>query len=180
MTIYWSNDEREIVLDMWQKGKTASVIAETLGQGRTRNSVLGYLFRLRKDHPELEKKTSRSTERKPAKAKTSKVKRPKMVKVVREPLPMVNAYTPIVEEDAPEGGIPYFETKRFLHCSYILNTSRDAHKIKCCGGKPFKNSSWCHKHYHEVFIERTSHGKQADHLPTGKAPVASVFLLRQM
>jgi len=181
MPAYWSEDEKDIVLDMWRKGETAVAIAETLGNGRTRNSVLGYLHRLRKEMPDVPKKTEgRPTREKRFHARPKRISRPKVIKVAKEPLPVINAFTPIVEQEAPVEGIPYFETRRFHHCTYILNTSRDAHKIKCCGGTPFRNSSWCRKHYHEVFTERTNRGKPDDHSRFGKVRAGEGSRLRQM
>jgi len=181
MTAVWSIDERDIVIDMWKKGGSAAEIAKMIG--RTRNSVLGYLFRLRKEFPDIPKKPNtggrkaRSPEERPIRRS-----RPKTIKVAKNPsesVQMINAFTPIVEQDAPEGGVPYFETRRLIHCSYILNTSKDAHKIKCCGATPFRGSSWCRKHWHEVFIERTRRERPDARLSSDKTQAASGFQFRR-
>jgi len=161
----FSKREHDELLRMWQEGVPASTIAATQGEGRTRNSILGYVYRLRRTMPELQ--------RNPAAPRVPKPQRPKPIPVVQ-----VNIFTPIIEEPPPEGGVPYFETRLF-QCKYILNTSKDAHNIKCCGGTVHRGSSWCRKHYEEVFIGRTDHETQAVRLLSGKTQVASKFQFRQ-
>ena len=171
----FTDDDVKIVIEMWQEGKSAVLIAERLGNDRTRNSILGLVFRLRQKMPELKRyRTERGT-------KIGKPQRPRIEPRLKKiPTVQINLFTPIVEETPPpEGGISYFETTR-RHCKYILNTSKDAHKIKCCGASVYRESSWCRHHFEDVFIVRTHPEKLAARSPTGKTPVASVLQLRQM
>jgi len=51
----FTDDDVKIVIEMWQEGKSAVLIAERLGNDRTRNSILGLVFRLRQKMPELKR-----------------------------------------------------------------------------------------------------------------------------
>jgi len=174
----WSASDKATLIQMWQNGASAHVIAAKLGNGRTRNAVLGYLFRLRRSHPELGLRFENTKPRERVglspKPKIPVSPKPKKIQPVQ-----LNLFTPIEEELAPIGGVPYFETRLF-QCKYILNTSRDPHNIKCCGGKVHRGTSWCRTHYHEVFTVRTSLGTQGGHLSFGKTQVASKFQFRRM
>ena len=177
----WSKRENSLVIKLWQEGLSAIDIAEQLGNGRTRNSVLGRIFRLRQNNPDIELRVDDRTEnKKPRKSRASSIPR-----VPRKPVPkpekpvQINLFTPIEEKPAPEGGVSFLDTRAF-QCRYVLNTSKDIHNVKCCGASVFRMTSWCREHYDEVFTERNSLGKQAAHLSSGKTQVASVFQFRRM
>ena len=168
--------DTKIVVEMWQEGKSAVAIAAKLGNGRTRNSILGFVFRLRKRMPELKRYTTEKGAKigKPQEQRVPRVPRPKPIPVVQ-----INTFTPIIEQEPPPiGGVPYFETRK-TQCKYILNTSKDAHKIKCCGAPVYREGSWCKTHHDEVFIARTVPERPAFRSPSGKIPAASVFQFRR-
>jgi GcrA cell cycle regulator len=175
----WTASDKELLIKMWQNGASAHVIAARLGNGRTRNAVLGYLFRLRRSQPELGLRLEVMKPRERV-CLSPKPKIPVPPKPKAKPQPIqLNLFTPIEEVPPPEGGVPYFEVRR-LQCKYILNTSKDPHNVKCCGGSIFRGSSWCRTHYHEVFTTRTAPEKQVAHLSSGKTQVASKFQFRRM
>jgi hypothetical protein len=172
LVVPWTNKDRELLIKMWQAGSSAQLIASVLGNTRTRSAVLGYLFRLRKSQPQLglrfENKQTKKNQFDYLYPET-----PKLRRVVKQQIPPpLNLFTPIKEIPPPENGVPYFETRVF-QCKYILNTSKDPSNIKCCGGSTHRGTSWCHKHYDEVFIERTAPGTRAGHLLSGKIQAAS-------
>jgi len=172
MSAYWSDKDKELVLDLWKKGKSAAQIAQALGQGRTRNSVSGLLNRmnLKRDKP---------------KARTTPIKRTPRPKVIRirakdePPKPKENYYTPIEEVPPPEGGVPFYETRR-TQCKYVLNTNSNAHLIKCCGGPVYRESSWCRHHYHEVFTSHIDREKPVFHQSSGRIQAATKLHFRRM
>ena len=167
--------DTKIVVEMWQAGSSAVAIAAKLGNGRTRNSILGFIFRLRKQMPDLKRYTTEKGDKIGKSRSAPRTPRPKPIPVVQ-----VNSFTPIVEEEPPpEGGVPYFETRK-TQCKYILNTSKDAHKIKCCGAPVYREGSWCRTHFEEVFIARNAPEKPVFHLSSGKTQVASKFQFRRM
>lgn len=43
----WTKDEAAKARQLWEKGKTASEIADVLGTGKTRNAVIGKLYRMK-------------------------------------------------------------------------------------------------------------------------------------
>ena len=43
----WTEEREQKLKDLWEKGYTASQIAEMLGEGTTRNSVIGKAHRLK-------------------------------------------------------------------------------------------------------------------------------------
>ena len=144
LTRPFTNSEHSELLTMWRAGIPASTIASTLN--RTRNSILGYVHRLRRTMPELQRVATTKREKRNVTSipQEQRLKRAKPIPVVQ-----VNAFTPIVEEAPPEGGVPYFETRR-SQCKYLLNTSRDIRNVKCCGGAVYMGMSWCRHHYIET------------------------------
>ena len=178
MLLPWSARDKAILIEMWQAGASAVAIAHKLGNGRTRNSILGFVFRLRRKNPEIQLRNE-NMRRMPNPDEINIVRTKPQPKKKEQPIAQVNLFTPIAEEPAPHGGVPYFETRLF-QCKYILNTSKDTHNIKCCGGVVYRTTSWCRKHYNEVFIGRISPETQVGHLSSGKIQVASKFQFRRM
>ena len=60
MVEYWTPQEEEKLVELWDKGKTALEISEIFS-GRTRNAVIGKLDRLNRDNP---KRLNRKPKRK--------------------------------------------------------------------------------------------------------------------
>lgn len=96
----FSQREHDELLRMWKEGIPASTIAATLGEGRTRNSVLGYVYRLRRTMPDLQRMPTpkRTRSGNSPMPRAPKPPRPKPIPVVQ-----VNLFTPIVEEAATRG-----------------------------------------------------------------------------
>ena len=57
----WTNEREEKLRQLWKKGHSGSEIAQMLGDGATRNSVLGKAFRLKLQTRAVAKKTSTRT-----------------------------------------------------------------------------------------------------------------------
>jgi len=60
-----SEEKKELIIKLWNEGKTGGEIAEVLGA--TRNSILGFVHRLRAKGHELKEREGRVTIRKEAK-----------------------------------------------------------------------------------------------------------------
>jgi GcrA cell cycle regulator len=58
----WSDERIKVLKRLWAEGKSASVIAKTLG-GVTRSAVLGKVFRLRLGVPDTSKRPPAKAER---------------------------------------------------------------------------------------------------------------------
>jgi hypothetical protein len=166
MASYWSDKDKEMVLELWKQGETAAGIARALGDGRTRNSISGLLHRMN-----LKRDISR-VQSEPKK----RVFHPETIKQTIKP--KENFFTPIEEVPPPEGGVPYLQTRR-LECKYILNTNSDPRNVKCCGGTVYRESSWCRHHYNEVFTARIDREKPAYRLSFGKIQAASRLQFRR-
>ena len=54
----WSDEREEKLKQLWEKGHSGSQIAQMLGEGATRNSVLGKAFRLKLQTRVVSKKTT--------------------------------------------------------------------------------------------------------------------------
>ena len=54
----WSDEREEKLKQLWEKGHSGSQIAQMLGEGATRNSVLGKAFRLKLQARVVSKKTT--------------------------------------------------------------------------------------------------------------------------
>ena len=54
----WTDEREEKLKQLWKKGHSGSQIAQMLGEGATRNSVLGKAFRLKLQARVLSKKTT--------------------------------------------------------------------------------------------------------------------------
>ena len=54
----WTDEREEKLKELWKKGHSGSQIAQMLGEGATRNSVLGKAFRLKLQTRVVSKKTT--------------------------------------------------------------------------------------------------------------------------
>ena len=54
----WTDEREEKLKELWKKGHSGSQIAQMLGEGATRNSVLGKAFRLKLQARAVSKKTT--------------------------------------------------------------------------------------------------------------------------
>ena len=57
----WTTEREEKLKQLWKKGHSGSQIANMLGEGATRNSVLGKAFRLKLETRAVTKKTTSRT-----------------------------------------------------------------------------------------------------------------------
>jgi len=57
----WNTEKEEKLKQLWKKGHSGSQIARMLGDGATRNSVLGKAFRLKLEARAVSKKTTSKT-----------------------------------------------------------------------------------------------------------------------
>lgn len=133
----WTAQTTELLVTMWQKGKSTREIMETIcatGYQLTRNAVIGKAHRLGLSMHIKESAWSASTTRDP-------------VRVVRRSRFQRKPAIPVPPPEPPSvGGIHIMELEdiRVDHkCRFVLGEPRD---LMFCGVKTVDNKSWCADH----------------------------------
>lgn len=154
----WTDERLGELKRLWAENWTASDIAAALGQGLTRNAVLGKVHRLK-----LDKRTGKHTPRvnEPTRIKPSMPAVTKAGRVEREEPP---AIVP-VEIVEPKGrGVSInaldgvFKMCRWIVSADPLRKGRDRY----CGEPVAGNCSWCGWHKAKAFTKATGPNPQPD------------------
>lgn len=133
-----TDEKRVKIKELWELGYTGSQIAKEVEL--TRNSVIGFVYRMRKNEG-IEKK--RPPGRKPTKEKPIKVKKEKKQK----PLVEDNAKKPVeIKEDVSTTLL----NLRFDSCRYIVEDG-DVYTTKYCN-KPIAREAYCEDHYKICYV----------------------------
>ena len=122
------NDYKPLIRDLWNKGLTASEIADKIG--RTRNSVMGAISRMRATDPSIETRGSGIFVVK--KPRPLVIKPPKPVELVK------------IKDDSPKGSVDIMNLKTFS-CRYIVKEGSYLTARYC--NKQIDRSSYCADHY---------------------------------
>lgn len=129
-----TDKKRQEIADLWQLGLSGSVIAEKLGI--TRNSVIGAVYRMRKNGIELSAHENKG-------GKPKKKAQPAVVKKIYE---------------MPKESINILELK-YYSCRFIV-THEGAHETLYCG-KRINKESYCKDHYKICYYPLGNHGRKA-------------------
>lgn len=153
----------ERILDLWVTGASASAIAAQIGNGTTKNSVIGIVNRARKrDDPRAAARTvrpemaERTVSRKPRRVASTRVApyKPKVVapavKVVDIPK-MVEAISVAPAPDPVDGHTVL--TLGLLQCRWVYN-QRNPEGLRLFCGKPIENhrTPYCVEHFALVYV----------------------------
>lgn len=133
----WSEDRVELLTKLWNEGKTAAQIAETLG-GVTRNAVIGKAHRLKLSGRASPIKTSKKV-KKQAVASSSSSK--------SGTAPQTRRLKPVSEfvDKAPSGdGMSLLELKE-RHCRWPLGDPQEE-SFKFCGCNSLPGIPYCPEH----------------------------------
>lgn len=158
-----TTEDVERILDLWVTGAPASAIAAQIGNGTTKNSVIGIVNRARERHdpraaarrvrPEM---AERTVSRKPRKIASNRVEpsRPKVVApavtVVDIPK-MVEAIKVAPPHDPVDGHTVL--TLGLLQCRWVFN-QRNSAGLRLFCGKPIKDhrTPYCVEHFALVYV----------------------------
>lgn len=122
------NDCKPLIRDLWNQGLTASEIAAKIG--RTRNSVMGAVSRMRETDPSIEKRGSG----------IFVVKKPRPL-VIKPPKP---AELAAIKDGFPSGSVGIMNLNIFS-CRYIVKEGNHVTTRYC--NKPIDKSAYCAEHY---------------------------------
>ena len=139
----YSEDEARETEKLWREGYSASQIASILGNGRTRNSVIGYVHR-NFEYPSRKKAKGPSTMkaarqpkqfRRPAAAATKRVE--------PAPIPSTAGLPPLLLplEDVKQG-----------QCRYACNDARSWQQHLFCGHPVAGESPYCAEHHRICYV----------------------------
>jgi len=120
------DSERAKILDFWREGLSASQIVRSIGHTRSRNAVIGVIYRAQQNDPSVPRPKT-TTPRKTKPAGERKPSRP-----VRVPQP---------REDEPEAIGPVGDFPDRKSCQYPRN--EDGEPYQACGHPGYP---WCPYH----------------------------------
>lgn len=142
MNFDWTDSATAELQRLHAKGQSASQIAAALGNGLTRNAVIGKIGRLKL----VGVRKPGSTIPVVAKAKRLPKARPAPAPIVEpEPAPAVVSATPApVVETAPAGGVVLFDLKAWS-CRFIDGNPASARTLYC-GARSVLGKSYCPAH----------------------------------
>lgn len=128
----WTDERTELAKRMWAGGSSASEIAAEIGQGITRNAVVGKMHRMKLRGgrpPGVTPKAPRKRNR--------AAKRLLLPSIAPDEIPNLR---PIAEVWR---GIP-FNLRQRTECAFIVDDPRA--DVPCCGAKTVPGQSWCPGH----------------------------------
>tara|TARA_Y100000590_G_scaffold460172_1_gene618920 strand:+ start:942 stop:1451 length:510 start_codon:yes stop_codon:yes gene_type:complete len=135
---FWNELKEKKLKELWKKGHSGSEIANMLGEGATRNSVLGKAFRLKLETRSLTKKSAvKTTEEKtiqPPENKTQKLGRKARFRAL------------LLDKNF-EAENPIYDISKLndQHCRYPNNHPGDAN-FYFCGRQRFPKQVYCALH----------------------------------
>ena len=132
----WTAEKEEKLKQLWKKGHSGSQIAHMLGDGATRNSVLGKAFRLKLEARAVSKKSTSKTLTKrysSPEIKTQKLGRKAKFKAL------------LLDKNFPPENPTKLEDLNRDTCRWPLGEKLEPAKL-FCGRKPVDKFSYCQLH----------------------------------
>jgi len=144
----WSVEDRIFAIEESKRGATAAAIAQRLG--RTRNSVIGMLFRARGKQAFTRVNVMSAVSR-PKKVAPKAV--PRLGKIIRSPIEPETGIdfamaSPLKEREGSYVKLIY--RRAGFECSYVIGETQGKDTI-CCGESVVGFGSWCQTHRDIVF-----------------------------
>ena len=155
----WSKDKEEKLRSLWKLGKSGSQIAQILGDGATRNSVLGKSFRLRLESRGITKRTTSKTNTESdstPEIKSQKLGRKAKFKAL------------LLSKDFPPEQPTKLEFLTQDTCRYPLGEKLEPAKF-FCGRKPVDKFQYCELHMLFCFSKKDE--KEEDQITEEDLPV---------
>jgi len=162
----WNEQEHEIAVSLWKSGASASKIGQELG--RTRNSVMGYIHRLKLNMPDRILKK----EPKPIRPRTPKVAKPRMPSIKN-----VKFVGPTYSSE-PSHRVSLLDLGAFM-CKWVKDDRLLGHLPEYCGLPVLDGKSWCGFHHGITTIERTSREKQGVRQSSGTTRAGAEYRSHQ-
>ena len=142
----WTPEKEEKLKQLWKKGHSGSQIANMLGDGATRNSVLGKAFRLKLEARAVSKKSTPKTHTKRdsfPEIKTQKLGRKAKFKAL------------LLDKNFPPENPKKLEELTDETCRWPVNHPRDKN-FYFCGRKPMDKFPYCKLHVLWAFQPRNA------------------------
>ena len=155
----WSKLKEEKLRSLWKLGKSGSQIAQILGDGATRNSVLGKAFRLKLESRGITKRTTSKTNTESdstPEIKSQKLGRKAKFKAL------------LLSKDFPPEQPTKLEFLTQETCRYPLGEKLEPAKF-FCGRKPVDKFQYCELHMLFCFSKKDE--KEEDQITEEDLPV---------
>jgi GcrA cell cycle regulator len=138
----WTDEEKATAKKMWDAGDSASVIARTLGRGRSRNAVVGMLHRM---GCASRKTPVRRINTRPVMAKplNPRPKRVGKVAAAKAGSPRIEAAP--IRDEPPPADVIRLEDLEHRHCRYPLGDPQ-AEGFGFCGADKVEGRPYCQPH----------------------------------
>lgn len=144
----WSDEEDEALREMYAQGVSASIIATRLRTGRSRNSVIGRIHRLKLPLRETTKRMARGTVQSLPLRPTRMEKDSHLVGTLRSLHTKMKAVQPVIPMKPipaaaqPKGPTVSFEELERHSCRFPYGDS----PFQFCGAQRAGDSSYCPEH----------------------------------
>ena len=155
----WTAEREDKLRQLWKKGHSGSQIAHMLGEGATRNSVLGKAFRLKLEARAATKKTTSRTN-----AETNNSPEIKSQKLGRK----AKFKALLLSKDFPPEQPTKLEFLTQDTCRYPLGEKLEPAKF-FCGRKPVDKYIYCELHLLYCFSKKDE--KEEDQITEEDLPV---------
>ena len=133
----WTDEKVELLRQLWMDGRSASQISAVLGQGLTRNAVIGKVHRLGLA----------------GRATPARVERPRLPSAPRISVRNHTALPPVVEEDPillDDGTFATVLTINDRMCRWPIGDPSE-NEFHFCGRKPKAASPYCEAHARKAY-----------------------------
>ena len=154
----WTAEKEEKLKQLWKKGHSGSQIARMLGNGATRNSVLGKAFRLKLEARAVSKKSTSKTRTKrdsSPEIKTQKLGRKEKFKAL------------LLDKNFEQENPKKFEELTKETCKWPIGHPYEE-KFYFCGRKPMEKFPYCKLHV--LYAFQPKNAKEEDQITEEDIP----------
>ena len=154
----WTAEREEKLKQLWKKGHSGSQIAQMLGEGATRNSVLGKAFRLKLETRAVSKKTTSRTN-----TETGNAPEIKFQKLGRK----AKFKALLLDKNFESENPTKLENLTEDHCRWPLGEKMEPATL-FCGRKPMENFPYCQLHL--LYAFQPKNAKEEDQITEEDIP----------
>ena len=153
---FWTKDRIDLLKNLWTKGYSASIIAEKIGEGATRNSVIGKSYRLNLQS------------RGPSKKSTIKINKENNVEVKQSKLSRKSRFKSLLLDKNFEPEKPTkLEDLTDNTCRWPIGSKFEP-ALFFCGRKPLEKFSYCKLHV--LYAFQPKNAKEEDQISEEDIP----------
>lgn len=141
----WTEEEEAELRHLWSIGRSASMIAKEMGQGRSRNAIIGRLHRIGLCGVT---RTARLNYR--VKTGAARIRQPRAMFTPQPKPPRVYEPKPRPVDTAEPVALYTLETDTGAGCRWICGDPKAATATVC--GHAIHERNWCAHHYARVYV----------------------------